>query len=218
MPGKLKDLRITVFTIAIATIAAVMSATIFVPIASAQCGYFEQHNAPPSIWQKQSRPRQPALRPASFLLVSNQGDNDSDNMSIVGFWKVKFVAEGNNGTPPDGTVIDNGLAQWHSDGTEIMNSGARQPVTGNYCLGVWKKIGGSTYKLNHFALSFDASGTFVGPANIREEVTVDHGGNTFGGTFTIDQYESTGTTVIGHVEGTIAGIRITPDTSVGDVF
>jgi hypothetical protein len=79
----------------------------------------------------------------------------------VGFWKIKFVSEGSSGIP-DGTVIDNGLAQWHSDGTEIMNS-SRPPATGNFCLGVWQKSGPSSYKLNHFALAYDVSGNFIGP-------------------------------------------------------
>jgi hypothetical protein len=64
------------------------------------------------------------------LLVADKGSDDR----IVGFWKVKFVAEGNPDIP-DGTPIDDGLAQWHSDGAEIMNSGLRPPVTGNFCLG-----------------------------------------------------------------------------------
>jgi len=64
--------------------------------------------------------------PASFLLVADKGSDDR----IAGFWQVKFVAEGNLDIP-DGTPIDDGLAQWHSDGTEIMHSGLRPSVTGN---------------------------------------------------------------------------------------
>ena len=64
--------------------------------------------------------------PASFLLVADKVSDDR----IAGFWQVKFVAEGNLDIP-DGTPIDDGLAQWHSDGTEIMHSGLRPSVTGN---------------------------------------------------------------------------------------
>jgi hypothetical protein len=56
----------------------------------------------------------------------------------VGFWKVTFTAEGNTEGPPDDTPIDSGYVQWHSDGTEIMNSG-RPPQNGNICLGVGKE-------------------------------------------------------------------------------
>src|ERR1700680_1715642 len=80
---------------------------------------------------------------ASLLFVS---DHDSDDVSIVGFWKVTFTAKGNGKEgPPDNTPIDSGYVQWHSDGTEIMNSG-RPPQNGNFCLGVWEKTGRSKYK------------------------------------------------------------------------
>jgi hypothetical protein len=149
--------------------------------------------------------------PASFLLVADKGSDDR----IVGFWKVTFVAEGNPDIP-DGTPIDDGLAQWHSDGTEIMNSGLRPPVTGNFCLGVWQKSGRSSYKLNHFGLGWDANGDFTGPARIAEEVTVDHSGNHYEGTFTIDQYDPSGK-LLAHVTGHVTATRITVDTS-GETF
>jgi len=88
---------------------------------------------------------------------------------------------------------------------------------------VWKQIGRSTYKLNHFALAwaFDANepaagpGTggaiFVGPANIREQVTVDRSGNNYEGTFTLVQYDTDGTTVLATITGTVTATRITAD-------
>jgi hypothetical protein len=90
-------------------------------------------------------------------------------------------------------------------------------------MGVWKQTGHSTYKLNHFALSwaFDAStpstvpGTggadFVGPANIREEIIVDHSGNSYRGNFILIQYEPDGTTVAATITGTVTATRITAD-------
>jgi hypothetical protein len=68
-------------------------------------------------------------------------------------------AEANKEGPPDDTPIDSGYVQWHSDGTEIMNSG-RPPQNGDFCLGVWEKTGRSRYKLNHFAL-----GNVIDPTN-----------------------------------------------------
>jgi hypothetical protein len=142
-----------------------------------------------------------------------QGTNDqSADSSVVGFWQFQFIAEGNVGIP-DGAILDEGYAQWHQDGTEIMNS-MRPPATSNFCLGVWRKAGGATYDLNHFALSWDANGGFVGRANIRERVTVSHGGQSYEGTETIDQYDATGN-VIAHVEGRVTGTRITVDTRGG---
>ena len=78
-------------------------------------------------------------------------------------------------------------------------------------LKVWKKAGKNTYKLNHFALSWDPSGTvFVGPANIRENVTLNAQGNSFSGTFTIDQFDTNGNT-LAHIVGKITAQRVTPD-------
>lgn len=134
--------------------------------------------------------------------------------SIVGFWKFTFTAEG-NATIPDGTPVDAGFVQWHSDGTEIMNS-SRPPVTQSFCLGVWSRTGGASYALNHFALSWDLDSNFVGPANIREDVTVDQGGRSYAGTFTIDQFDQSGN-VLAHVTGKVIGTRITVDTTPADI-
>jgi hypothetical protein len=70
---------------------------------------------------------------------------------IVGMWHVTFTAEGNTEGPPDGTPIDNAIIVWHSDNTEIMNSGRRPSQDGDFCMGVWKRTGESKYKVNHFA-------------------------------------------------------------------
>lgn len=133
----------------------------------------------------------------------------------VGFWHAKFVSEGTTGIP-DGTIIDMGFSQWHSDGTEILNS-SRAPATSNFCLGVWEKTGNHTYKLNHFALSSDLHGKLIGPANIREEVTLDASGNSYTGKFTIDQFDLNGNT-LAHVAGNISATRITIDTTIGDIL
>ncbi len=190
------------------TLGIVLLGTLFSPLASAQCSYREgskiaQPKFQPGSWQE------PGMsRPASLLLVSDDGP---DAKSIVGFWKVTFVAEGNDGIP-DGIVIDFGYAQWHSDGTEIMNSGARPPATGNFCLGVWKKTGHSAYKLNHFAISSDLNGNLVGPANIREAVVLDRSGDSYSGSFTINQFDQSGNT-LAHITGQVTATRITVDTA-----
>jgi hypothetical protein len=141
-----------------------------------------------------------ALKPASLELVS---ENDSVGAPITGFWRIQLAL-------PDGTVIDQGYATWHADGTEIINS-SRPPISGNFCMGVWKRTGRSTYKLNHFAMGWDASGTnFIGPVNLKEEVVLDRSHNSYAGTFTVDQYDTNGN-VIGHAAGQVTGQRITVD-------
>ncbi len=134
---------------------------------------------------------------------------------IVGFWHVKFISKG-TGFIPDGTVVDMGFSQWHSDGTEILNS-SRPPATSNFCLGVWGKTGASTYKLNHFALSSDLSGNMIGPANIREDVTLDAHGTSYTGIFSIDQYDTSGNLLV-HIVGEVKATRITVDTKLSDIL
>jgi hypothetical protein len=81
----------------------------------------------------------------------------------------------------------------------------------------------STFKLHHVALSwaFDLNtpvtgpGTggadFVGPADIREEVTLDKSGNSYEGQFTLVQYAPDGTTRLATIIGTVTATRITVD-------
>ena len=141
------------------------------------------------------RSTRPTLKPASFELVAERME------PIVGLWKVNLVVDGN--------VIDSGYTTWHADGTEIMNS-SRPPMSGSFCMGVWKRTGNS-YKLNHWALSWDPTGqTFIGPANVHETITVARGKKAYSGTFALDQYDTNGN-VLAHVEGTVSAERITVD-------
>jgi hypothetical protein len=75
--------------------------------------------------------------------------------SIIGYWKFAFTA-------PDGvTGIDWGFQQWHSDGTELTNSGGQLPATGNFCTGVWEQAGRGAYRLNHWAIAWNLPGTIL---------------------------------------------------------
>jgi hypothetical protein len=167
-----------------------------------------------------------AYRPGPVSLVAYQDNgNGNDHASIVGLWQFEFISKGNANNnppanPPDLVPLDSGFAQWHSDGTEIMNS-SRDPATSNFCLGVWESDGPRTYILNHYALSWDNTRTFctpvgtapscfVGTANIRERVTVDPHGNTYAGTVKITQYDPTGHAMFS-LTGTVSAKRITPE-------
>src|SRR5258707_1710998 len=202
-----KDLAISVLKTAATTVGLAVCATVFMQTARADCGSYTSMGQKPVPAPAQ----RPLLRAIAYRLTTPAvaARDDDNDAAIVGMWKVQFVSEGTNGIP-DGTMIDSAYAQWHSDGTEIMNSG-RPPITSSFCLGVWKKTGESTYKLNPFALSWDPSGTvFVGPANIRENVTLNAQGNSFSGTFTIDQFDTNGNT-LAHIVGKINGQRVTAD-------
>jgi hypothetical protein len=60
-------------------------------------------------------------------------------------------------------------------------------------------------------LSWDPTGTtLVGPANIREMITVDASGKTYRGTFTLNQFNVNGN-LLAHFAGKVIALRITAD-------
>src|ERR1700720_4032370 len=203
-----------------AALGIVLISTIFTAQASAEClSYLPGHKADavvsPQSW------RGAEFGSASLLLVSEQDSNDP----IVGFWKVAFTSKGNEPNIPDGAPIDSGFVQWHSDGTEIMNSG-RPPQNGDFCLGVGEKTGRSRYKLNHFALGnvIDPTNPTVigppgGPTQIVEDIMLSRDGNHYVGMFTLDAYDTNHALLPGgHIIGVITATRITVHTPVTSVF
>ena len=98
----------------------------------------------------ESRQEQPAAQgnTAKFQGLSSP--------SIVGFWKFQFISKGNtthNPSIPDGALLDFGYMQWHSDGTELINSA----VHSDFCMGVWGQTGYLTFEINHFPINYDPS-------------------------------------------------------------
>jgi hypothetical protein len=193
------------------TLAMVLLGMGLVAEASAGCGDLEWLKTgaiQPGSWQGKSE-----FRPGSLLLIA---DREGAVDRIVGFWKVTTMSEGNPGIP-DGTVLDAGFAQWHADGTEILNS-SRPAASGNFCLGVWKKTGSFHYTLNHFTLGSDPStDTLSGRGQLREEIELDHGGDSYFGTFTSDGYDLSGHLLF-HRQGSVIGTRITVNTSFADLL
>jgi hypothetical protein len=187
-------------------LSALALATVVVPYAHAGCGQYRPASFNVS-WQHQ-------FGSAYFLRTAfNDDDNDAAKAepTIVGTWKEHWISEGSDGIP-DGTEIDAGYAQWHSDGTEINVSGLRAPMTGDVCLGEWMKTGARTYRLNHFGISYDSTGlNLVGPARIQQWLTLDQKGMTTSGRFTIDQYDESGN-LLAHIQGKVIGTRVTMNT------
>ncbi len=206
--------------------SALVLALSFIPNASAQCGGLRAPLILPSVRHTQNGHAR-LLRAA----LGGQDNQDEDSQPIVGFWHVKFVSDGvSSGIPggvPAGAEVDAGYSQWHTDGTEIMNSGGRAPNTGDFCLGVWAKVGPRQYELNHFAAAWDPTkgtvgpagpaGELIGPGNIKELVTLAADGQSFAGTFSINQYDESGTLLV-HLEGAITGTRINVNTPPSSIF
>ena len=195
-----------------ATFSAAFCAALFAPNASAGCGDMTKWQGPFEFAQL-LEPRDAAQQPRQAF----ERGGGLSGPSIVGMWKVQFASKGNlthNPPIPDGAVVDFGYSQWHSDGTEILNSGGRAPATENFCLGVWGKTGFNTYTLNHFALSYDAvTGALNANVNIREDVALSPSGSKYTGSFTIDVFDPKGNH-IDHVGGQITGMRLTVDSTL----
>jgi hypothetical protein len=52
--------------------------------------------------------------------------------------------------------------------------------------------------------------TFIGPANIRRQVAINHGKQSYSGTFTLDQYD-TNRDFLAHLAVNVSAERITAD-------
>jgi len=213
------------FRFSIHALAGLLCIGVVVPAASAGCG--DTSTLQPPFQFVQSRVGAPALLrgsagsagSASTAATADASVNATVNTANpVGMWNIQFISQGNTAhTPsiPDGALIDFGYAQWHTDGTEIMNSGAHAPATQNFCLGVWVRTGYFTYEVNHFALSYDAtSGALAANVNVREQITLDPSGNEFSGTFTINIYNPTSGQQVDHLAGNIAATRVTVDQTI----
>lgn len=212
--------------------AGALATAVWVAAAGAQCltgGGNQPNNSAPSNSQPAGHAR--LIRAA----YGNGGDFESSPV-IVGMWHVKLVSQTItyfNGGPslpfPEGVEFDAGYQQWHSDGTEMLNSGGRPPFISSFCMGVWQQTGPRTFKLNHFAISwtFDPNspvGSRVGPSSIVETVTVSPDGKSFTGNFLITDYLETdspgGSTILKQdtVSGPITGTRIDVNTHAEPIF
>lgn len=127
---------------------------------------------------------------------------DAGNIhSIVGLWSFKLTS--------GGQIVDFGLQQWHSDGTELLTSATRAPATGDFCMGVWKQVAPSRFHLNHYPLVVDNNGVLQARVVLKEDVTVDPTGMSFSGTFTQDVFDATGTHKIAPtISGPVTATRV----------
>ena len=185
--------------------------TLLVSHASAGCGDAPQVTAPFRMADAAT------LRLLTPALASMKAQASGSSASLVGMWKIQFISQGNTGhnpSIPDGAVIDFGYNQIHSDGTEILNSGAHAPATQNFCMGVWGQTGFLSFELNHFALSYNSlTGELANYVNIREQLTLSPSSDSFTGTFTIDIYD-TSENHVDHLAGNITATRVTVDSTV----
>ena len=137
--------------------------------------------------------------------------DNSREPSIVGFWHFKQMSGMN--------LFDAGYDQWHSDGTEIYNSGARPPDIADFCMGVWQQIGPRHYFLNHRAIGWESGGTTPAyVATVLEDVTLSRDGNTFSGSYIVKLYDLSGNFLQVFSKGKVTATRITIKDLVPDAL
>jgi hypothetical protein len=179
-----------------ATFGALVLGLVCVPSSWAGCAP-NLAGATPSSWMVQ--PGGPALLQAALVNVN------FSQPSIVGFWHFKFFIGGHE--------IDAGNQQWHSDGTEILNSGGRPPIIGDFCLGVWQQVGLRHYRLNHRGLGWNDTGTAFQETDVfLFDVYLSPDGNSYAGTFTLTVYDEKGAATGPPAKGVATASRITVNT------
>jgi hypothetical protein len=200
----------------ITVLGAAVAGIMLVPAASA-CALADPA-APPVILQLLPDAQNPLASATSADLARDLSSAAlrASAASIVGMWSFQFISQGNTTRNPpiaDGTQLNFGYTQLHSDGTEIFNAGARSPAQGNVCLGVWQKTGYSTYQVNHFALNYNATtGALLGKILVIETLTLSPGGTAFSGTFVETVFDTMGNKT-DHLTGQVTAQRITVDTT-----
>jgi hypothetical protein len=136
-------------------------------------------------------------------------DDGAEVAPIVGLWKFKT----------SGFVKDFGLQAFNAGGTELMFSGGVDPSTGDTCQGVWRRVGQSTYTLNHIAMAWTAPGAgYALLVHFHMVIRLAPSGNAFTGNYTVSLFsetsqdpfnESAGPFVSG--AGTVTASRVQPD-------
>jgi hypothetical protein len=197
------------------TLSAAVVGMLLVPAANA-CALTEPP-APLVMGQLLADAQSPlALATVPDLARDLSSASNANNASLVGMWSFKYISEGNTTRNPsiaDGTQLNFGYIEFHSDETEIINSGARSPAQQNFCMGVWTKTGRYTYYVNHFALNYNATtGALVGRIIVVETLTVSPGGTLLSGTFAETVFDTNGNTT-DHLTGQVTAQRITVDTT-----
>jgi hypothetical protein len=196
------------------TLTAALVGMLLVPAASA-CALSDQPTPSARLQLMQDSQDPPELIPSASLGLELSNLASGRSPSIVGMWNFQFISMGNTTHNPsiaDGTELNWGYNQFHSDETEILNAGARSPAQQNFCLGVWQKTGDFTYQVNHFALNYNATtGALVGKIIVIETITVSPGGTAFSGTFVENVFDTTGKQT-DQLTGQVKAQRITVDT------
>jgi len=90
---------------------------------------------------------------------------------------------------------------------EFLNDNG-SPIEGSVCFGIWSPEGRSI-KIHHPAWNYDSSGNLIGTVVIKEQITVDAGGNAYQGTVSVEAFDLSNHSLGIVFQGTVSARRIT---------
>jgi len=97
--------------------------------------------------------------------------------------------------------------QWHADGNEFEVADLQ---LGAMCQGTWEQTAPGTVRLFHVGWNFDPTGiTLVGYFTEIQTDTLSADGNTYDGTFLIQNFDLSGNHVPGDLSGPVHAKRLT---------
>jgi hypothetical protein len=150
--------------------------------ATAGCAEGLMRHAMPMLAANSSDFVPPVYRPGTLGTALTPVGDSGGEASIVGLWEFKFA----------GFLNDFGTQAFHAGGTETMFSAGVDPATGDVCQGVWRKVGHSTYTLNHVAMGWTAPGAEYGVLiHFHMLIKVAPSGDSYTGNYDVSLYSAT---------------------------
>lgn len=147
-------------------------------------------------------PASPGGAAALSSAASGPGNAAADfrGGSIVGLWHAVYTS--------GGVTAWEAFDQWHTDGLEFE---AADLQIGSMCQGTWVKTSPGTVRLFHVGWNFDPTGiTLTGYFTEIQVDTVSADGNTYDGTYTLQNFDLSGNHIQGQDQsGTVHAIRLT---------
>ena len=118
--------------------------------------------------------------------------------SFLGLWHVVYTS--------GGVTMQESFDQWHADGLEFEVADLQ---IGAMCQGTWEQTEPGTVKLFHVGWNFDPTGTtLIGSFIMVQSDTLSADGNTYDGTFLIQNFDLSGNHVPGDLSGPVHATRL----------
>ena len=173
-------------------------ATMLAPGANAGCGkqLTSKLAALPAAEQAASE----QVESRAITAMARPEDTPLFALSGVGLWAVNVTLSGQ--------VIYQAFESFTIDGLEFLNDNG-SPLEGNVCFGAWTASSRNTIKVYHPSWSYDMNGNLIGTVVIKEQISLDPGGNSFKGTVVVDSYDLNGKVSGPELQAQVSGKRIT---------